>query len=94
MNDEPLKGVSIIDFPGLESDRNPHNTPAAAVSLLNTRVGTELAVRKGLKPTAFSNAISATSNSIIAMSAIHGPEAEIAIYEDSAGNVKIGKNPS
>lgn len=94
MQDEPLKGISIKDFPGLESDRNPHNNPAAAVSLLNARVGIELGVRKGLKPITFSNAISATSNSIIAMSAIHGPEGEFVLYEDSAGNLKVGKNPS
>lgn len=92
--DEPLKGASITDFPGLASDRNPHVEPAVPVAVLNARLGSELKVRKGLLPVAFSNEDTDTAYSIISMFGLHGPEAEIVVYQDSNGSVKIGKNPS
>lgn len=94
MKDQPMKGISVTDFPGLESDRNPHVSPPTPVSVLNTRLATELGVRKGLKPVTFSNDTSDTAYSIIGMFGLHGPEAEILVYQDSNGSIKIGKNPS
>ena len=94
--DQPLARAQIDEFPGLVSNRDPADAPQAPVSGQNMRMHRPglLTCRKGIKPLTFDNATSDASTSIIAGFAYHRPDADYFVYEDTAGAVKIGRNPS
>lgn len=96
MTDRPTDKAEMQEFPGLVSNRDPADQPHAPVAGQNMRMHRPglLTVRKGIKPLAFSNVIADTTNSIIAGFGYHRPDANYFVYEDSAGNVKIGRNPT
>lgn len=96
MTDRPSGSADIPEFPGFVSNRDPADAPQAPVAGQNMRMHRPglLVPRKGFKPLAFGNAISDTSDAIIAGFGYHRPDAEFFVYEDSAGAVRTGRNPA
>jgi hypothetical protein len=94
MPDQPKDVVHVSQWRGLVSNADAHDIPSGAAQELSNMIvrapGT-LEVRKGNRPVTFGNAIAATSNTIIAMVSYHGQLGDHVVYEDSAGNVKIGR---
>ena len=94
MPDQPKQTVHVHDWKGLISNADPHDIhPGAGQEVSNLLVlapGT-MEARKGVRPVTFGNAIAATTNSIITMVAYKGQTGSHVVYEDSAGNVKVGR---
>lgn len=97
MAENPIKRINLLQFKGLATNANPHSLPAGAAQVQTNIVCTiagQLTVRKGMRPTAFINAITATTHSVLAMVEHIRPQGDFVVYEDSAGNIKAGRNPS
>ena len=94
--EEPLGVKKIDDFKGFVSNRDAHDAPEVAVSGKNmrTHITGVLSVRKGCKPVTYSNADTATTNDAIAAIGVRNEIGDMVIYEDSAGNLVVGKGAS
>lgn len=93
----PVKRFNVMQFQGLVTNANPHAIPPGAAQVQTNIVCTiagQLTVRKGMRPTAFANATTATTHSVIGMIEYIRPEANYVVYQDSAGNVKAGSGVS
>lgn len=90
--DRPPK-IFIDKWLGRISNKSPHTNPAAGVECnnLSTVVPGELRVRKGMRTVTFSNDQASTTNDVISMTSFNHPVGQMVIYEDSGGNVRIGK---
>lgn len=97
MPEPPVKRFNLMEFRGLVTNANPHAIPPGAAQVQTNIVCTiagQLTVRKGMRPTAFANAVTATTHSVIGMVEYIRPEADYVIYQDSAGNIKAGSGAS
>ena len=92
----PLNVKRINEFAGFASNRDPHDSPEVAVSGKNmrTHIPGLLSARKGCKPVTYSNADTATTNDAIAAIGVRNEIGDMVIYEDSAGNLVVGKGAS
>lgn len=92
--DEPKRAVAIDQWRGLYTNADPHDLhPGASAEQTNLEIRSPgmMAVRKGIRPVTFANAIAATTDEIVAMVAYHRPEAEWILYELSSGLLKAGR---
>lgn len=82
---------------GRISNADPSDLPVGAMQSQDNfecLIPGRLTGRRGKRPVVFDNAISDTTNTIIAMARFKTGHADWIVYEDSAGNVKIGRNPA
>ena len=92
--DAPRQIVAIDQWRGLYTNADPHDLhPGASAEQTNIEIRSPgvLQVRKGIRPVTFANAISSTTDEVIAMTAYHRPEAEWVLYELSSGLLKAGR---
>lgn len=89
--------MRVEEWRGRVSNPSPHTLkPGAGIDHNNLRCINpgETDVRGGMTPVTFSNTTTSTTNSIIAMANYSHPLGDMIVYEDSAGNIKAGRNPS
>ena len=94
----PENPIIVADtFPGLFTNITANAIKAGgAQSQINCRsvINGQLDVRGGLKPTSFSNATTATTQSIISIYQSPTPLSPVILYETADGAVRVGRNPS
>lgn len=91
---EPKQLVAMDQWRGLYTNADAHDLhPGATAEQTNMEIRSPgiMAVRRGIRPITFANAISSTTDETIAMVAYHRPEAEWVLYELSSGLLKAGR---
>lgn len=89
--------MSTPKWLGQISNADPADLPPGAMqSQYNFEciVPGRLTGRKGKRPVVFDNAISDTAYTAIAMARFKAGHGDFVVYEDSNGNLKIGRNPA
>lgn len=96
-DEKPPKSVRIKSWPGLVSNRDPHDAPQAPVSGLNmrTHVAGKLTVRKGCKPVTYTNEDTLTSNDCIGAFGIRQEvSGDMVVYLTTNGDLEVAKGAS
>ena len=91
----PVLAVRI--FAGLLTSASAFALPGQYAQVqqnMTTTVPGQLTVRKGHAAAIFENAITSTTDEVIAMYTYPRPEATLVVYELSDGLVKAGRNPT
>jgi len=95
MSQNPPTRKTVRKWLGQISNHDGSDLPLGAFeSIDNFELLTpgSLVGRRGKRPVVFDNAIAATTNTIISMTRFRTGHADWIVYEDSAGNLKIGRN--
>jgi len=97
MAEKPKSRLMVTKFGGLNSGDDSHDLkPGEMQSQVNLQMFTSgrLQCRRGMRLTAFENAITSTSNHVLSIAMLIKPEANLFVYEDSGGNVRVGRKPT
>lgn len=97
MGEQPRTRLAITKFQGLITNEDSHDlSPGQMQVQRNLQILSpgKLQVRGGCRPVNFENAISPTTNAVQSIAYFRLREADLIVYQDVAGNVKAGRNPS
>lgn len=89
--------ITADSFGGIYTNVTPNAIKAGAAQdqkNMRSQIAGQLDVRGGLKPASFTNATTATTQSIIAIYQSPTPIGAVVIYETTDGAVRIGRTPS
>lgn len=88
--------VEIPRFGGMNANTDPHDLRPGEMQYqrnLQLLAPGKLQCRGGMRVVNFENATTASGEDVISMTTLIKPEANLIVYEDSAGNVRVGRNP-
>lgn len=96
-DEQPRKRVEMGSFNGLVTNLDPFDVPpgmAVRMQNVTTVVPGQLTARKGHAAATFSNAISSTTDEVVAMYYYPAIIADWIVYTLDSGAIKAGRSPS